>query len=241
MDKETRKKLEEKFGKPCIEVKSKINDIPELTPELIQEAVDCINRIAEIIRRNTPIISQTPSTAFRRGVVRNFIDVIEITAEYAASHENIVNESIDVIQWLDAIRNMREAVKLVSPSEKLLVSIDALERADSNIIFTNFSRFYHCVKILAADGVPDAMAIWPTMKEVWDHLRGRRGPLCPVKEIENAVALANDVIEKNEPRLLEILNDKKLLAQNLAHAIHQEDTIEDEGLKNIHKFSKDND
>ena len=61
------------------------------------------------------------------------------------------------------------------------------------------------------------------------------------KEVENAVVNANNVLMKHENTLLKVLNDNKLLAQNLAHSIHQEDMIEDDGLHNIHKLSKDND
>jgi hypothetical protein len=62
-----------------------------------------------------------------------------------------------------------------------------------------------------------------------------RGPICEIKEINNA----NDVIEANKGLLAEIINNQKLLAQNLTHEIHRKDEILDEGLENIHKISVD--
>ena len=106
----------------------------------------------------------------------------------------------------------------------------------ANIIFNDFMKYYRCIQILAAEGHPEALAIWPIMKEVFAHLRGRRGPLCPVKEVEDAIMYANKVLTNNQDALLKVLNDKRLLAQNLTHEIHQEDHIDDKALHNIHKL-----
>jgi len=40
--------------------------------------------------------------------------------------------------------------------------------------------------------------------------------------------------------MLKVLNDERLLAQNLTHHIHQEDMIEDTALHNINQLSEDN-
>ena len=43
------------------------------------------------------------------------------------------------------------------------------------------------------------------------------------------------------PYYPKVLNNERLLAENLTHHIHQEDSIEDFGLHNINKLSSDND
>ena len=196
--------------------------------------IDCFRNAGNIIRANTPITEQTHSTRFRAGVVRSNLQIISAVESYAATHTDIVNPAVDLTAWeMEKIAPAKEGAK------KTLTSINALEIAASNVIFHNFSRLYHCVKTLAADGVPDAIAIWPVMRQVWDHLRGKRGPQCEVKEVNNVLMMANKVFEKHGERYFEILNNEKLLAENLAHHIHKEDEISDHALDYIHHASQE--
>ena len=48
--------------------------------------------------------------------------------------------------------------------------------------------------------------------------------------MNEGVQIANELIIENKPKLLEVLNNQKLLEENLKHAIHQEDDIVDEAI-----------
>ena len=54
----------------------------------------------------------------------------------------------------------------------------------ANDIFESFRLQYHCLHILVADGLQEAMQIWAVMITVWEHLRGLRGPMCEIKTVE---------------------------------------------------------
>jgi hypothetical protein len=144
---------------------------------------------------------------------------------------------------LDAWTSALELLSSIEPARqellKTLTSFDNFTEALANVVYQNFMATYRCIKILAAEGVPDAIALWPAMKLLWDHLRGRRGPICEVKEMNNMMMKANKVVEANRGKLEEILGNQKLLTQNLTHEIHNEDTVVDNALLKIHKESDD--
>jgi len=149
-----------------------------------------------MLRVNAANISQNPTSSRRLGIVRGDIELIEISAQYAESHPRTVSDLIDVPEWLDNISYMQEVAPIRAALAELEIALTNFERAKSYLIFQDFSRYYHCIKILAAEGSQEAMGIWPLMREIWAHLRGKRGPLCPVKEVVNAVGYANEIVTK---------------------------------------------
>ena len=206
----------------------------ELTPDAIQAMIDCFRNAANLVRANTSSVEQTPTTAFRAGIVRNNIHIMAVTEDYAERHPDIVSPDVHLSDWSAAINNLILIGPAREEAEKALNSLNNFERANAAIIYREFMRFYRLVKILAADGNADALAIWPIVRQVWDHLRGRRGPICEVKEANNAIMKANEVFQKYGDRYFEIINNQRMLAENLTHAIHKEDEIADHGLHNIH-------
>ena len=95
-------------------------------------------------------------------------------------------------------------------------------------------RYYRCIQILAAEGLPEAVQIWATMRLIYDHLRGRRGPQCEVKEMNEAIIYANEIIEKNRGVLDAVLQNQARLEQNLQHDIHKEDNVIEHAEYEIH-------
>ena len=187
----------------------------------------------------TPPTSKNPISIRRLGIVRSNIDAIEQSAQFFQQHQQLVNPLVDVSTWLNEIEEFRIVSPALSAANSVIIAIRNIERALANDIFESFRRQYHCIQILAADGVPEAMQIWPLMRTVWAHFFGRRGPLCPVKEVVNAVNYANEVVTKNQGRIAEIINSEQLLAKNLTHEIHTQDIAADIGLEEIHKASRD--
>ena len=155
------------------------------------------------------------------------VDVIEFAAQLLSEHPAILSPAVDMNEWLLSIDILRTLQPLEDRIAVLENAIHNLNRAEAVIAFQDFMRQYRCIKILASEGVPEAMKLWEVMKVIYDHLRGRRGPQCGIKELKKAIVESNAVITEYEPLLLEVLNDQKRLERNLSHAIHQEDNIVD--------------
>ena len=170
---------------------------------------------------------------FGRRVNSNNVDVIEAAAEFASLHPETAMPLLDVPQWLADIQEFRVIVPLQNEIHQLNIVLDSYERAEGLVLFQDFMRYYRCIKLLAAEGVTEAMQIWPIIKVIYDHLRGKRGPReCPCDDIVNAIHQADAVLRKNKPLLLGVLNDQKRLEENLKHTIHQEDEILDSASEN---------
>ena len=227
MAKITRKDLEEKFGKPCIEIIPNAALPPELTPENIQAAVDCIRSVIALLRANTPTMPQQ-NLRLRHRVNRSNIEIIEAVAEFAANHPDTVNPTLNVESWLETLNHIRDIIPLIDEINQLLTTADNFNLVESIIAFEDFRNYYVCVKILAEKGFPEAVQIWPTMRQIYDHLRGRRGPQCAVKELIQTLHAAKNVIAKGKPVLLEALKDQKYLEEDLHKFLREEDHIVDE-------------
>ena len=215
------------IAEPCFEPTAVAPLPPELTPADIQQMIDCITNATNKIIAVTPILPNSQTRTVHRVNSRN-IAVIELATQLAEDHPALVSPAINLEEWINSIENLKEIQPLVERANLLMTAINNYFRAEAIIAFQDFLKFYRCIKILAAEGVPEAMQIWSVVKVLYDNLRGKRGPNCGIKELKEAMDMVAPIIENNAPLLESVLRDEKRLAQNLLHAIHQEDKILDE-------------
>ena len=192
-----------------------------LTPELVAEMLDTIRNYASIIRENIPDAEISPSSNRKLGLVRNNLKIFDATAEFVAYTPSINSPNIDVNIWNKAVDTLKLAEPIRTEINMLSTSLVHLERVLSEIIFDYFNANYKWIKLLAAEGLPDAITILRTMRAVYNHLRGKRGSYCPIKLLNKEIVNANKVIKKYQDKLIEILEEKRLLAENLTEDIHK--------------------
>ena len=212
---------------PCIEPKFPLP--PGLTPAQIQAMIDCITNATNTILANTPNFPQSQWRRTHR-VTRGNMGVMEAAVHLAEAHPDTVNPTLDVAEWAESLNTLNAIAPLEDAIFNLNTVMNTYRSAESIIAFNDFLKYYKCVKILAADGLPEAIKIWQVIKVIYDHLRGKRGPICGIKEMNAGIQMANELIINNKPKLLGVLNNQKLLEENLKHAIHQEDDLLDEEL-----------
>jgi len=191
-----------------------------LTPELVEEMLDTIRNYSNIIRKNIPDVEISPSSNRKLGLVRNNLKIFDATAEFVASTPAINSPNVDVDVWNKAIETLKLAEPIRAEINMIATSLDILERVLSEIIFDYFNANYQWIKMLATDGNPEALAIFPTMQVIYKHLRGMKGSYCPIKQINKAIVDANKVIKKYQDKLIEILEEERLLNEKLTEKFY---------------------
>jgi hypothetical protein len=232
MDQATKKRLEEKFGKPCIEIipnaalpnPTNPPPMPDLTQEQI---INCLENAAVQVENYTPFV---PLSEFRGKVgitVRNQPFVIE-GIEFIQRFPELRPDNIDVDEWINSMQNYNIFIviwRLAFALERLCWRAVRIFATRS---FAIFRRYYVFIRAMAEGGNPIAQTIYESLRPLYAN-HGRR---------TSATSTSNDVLEEEIgdikeisksmlTRLKELSNVEKKLKKTLKKPV----VIEKEDIK----------
>lgn len=214
------------YDKTMQNLNNKASGVVELTPENVTQMIDWLKNIIETIKTNIPIVDRQKYHSY---INESNIHIIEEVAEYASEHPQTVTPLIDVQEWMQTLETLHAVYAIKNVEEQLQIVLSDFVNSEEIIAYQDFQKYYKCMKMLVAANLPEAVAIYPTMKQIYANYFGKKGArTCPVTEIKSAMSLANNVLMKHKGVIHELLNDEAKLKDNLQHEIHDEENIANE-------------
>ena len=221
MSKITKKDLEEKFGKPCIEIipgSIAPTDPSAITPQEITQMRDCLRTSINLIQSKLSVL---PPRAFARSLTPRNIGTVQQAVNIAEANPNTVTSAIDVEHWQEVINRSTILDPIIQDASTLIDVATRYDRTFGIEAMQYFGMYYRCVRQLAEDGIAEAITIYEVLNVLYSHLFGRRGPhQCPEDIINTTLQASHNVIVKNKKRVQEIMKEQKFLAEELEHDIH---------------------
>ena len=239
MSKITRQELEEKFGKPCIEVKPSAalpptGDLPESTADQI---ATCIENATAEVERVTPNIPT--SQVFRKtGITILNQPFILDAIEYAQEHPDTIPPTLNITDMASNIRRFNVFMLLFRLGEVLLRALRWAFRIFATRAFEQFRMYYQYVQTLARQDDNDAQVIYERLRPYF--ARGNRGQRIDnlehqtmgstdhKEDLEIDLEVAKELMEHSNERIKNIIKKEKELKRDVDKNLHQIDDLVDE-------------
>ena len=231
MSKITRQDLEEKFGKPCIEI------IPEaalpnpqnpgtMPEETAQQIATCIENATAEVERFTPFV---PTSSFFRRIgitVRNqpfILDAIEDAQRFPET----VPPHLDVEEWLTDMKRYNIFIILFRLADILVTALRRAWRIFAVDSFRKFRAYYDYVQLLARNGDINAQAIFEKLHPYFERLPQRHSTALE-EDVTMELADLQTLIADSNKRIKKLLIKEKELKQQLTKNIEEQDKIVDD-------------
>ena len=224
MSKFTRQELEEKFGKPCIEVKPTITpqDPSAITDAELEQIVNCLRNSINIINSK---VSPIPPRRNQRTINDRRLGFVQQAIQIAERNPDTVTSVINIEHWIEVLNRATILDPAIQEARTFIDVATRYERTNGAEAMQYFDIYYRCIRQLAKDGIAEAITIYDVLKVLYINFFGKTGPWqCPEDIINTTLNSAHNIIVKNKEKLIPIMKEQKFLADKLEHDIH--DNIE---------------
>ena len=244
MSKITRQDLEEKFGKPCIEIIPEAalpnpQDPPPLPDSDAEQIINCFQNAIEKIQAHTPNVP--PSDIFRRwGITLRNNPFIISAIEYAQEFPDTIPTNLSITTWLQNLKSANTFILLY----RMIVGNNSVmfnrRNIDDSLVslchyamrvfavrtFENFQTYYKFNQAMANLGSNDSQVIYERLKPYFARARHQMNIeeeeifSQPIDVIQNLVKESNQQIDK-------LLHKEKELQREINENVKHQDEILD--------------
>jgi hypothetical protein len=171
MSKLTKQDLEEKFGKPCIEIipnAANPQDPGTMPEEIHEQIINCLENTTTEVRRFTPNLPN--SRIFRKWGITILNQPFQLDAiEFAIEHPDTVPVTVDVEAWLNNMKRFNNFMIIFRMVVNLLEIVRRAFRFPAVFSFESFSNYYKNVKMLSAEGNNEAQVIYERLRPLFNR------------------------------------------------------------------------
>jgi len=231
MAKITRKDLEDKLGKPCIEI------IPEaalpnpqnpgtMPEETADQIATCIENATAEVERFTPFV---PTSSFFRRIgitVRNQPFILD-AIEFAQRFPHTVPPQLDIEEWLTDMKRYNIFIILFRLADILVTALRRAWRIFAVDSFRKFRAYYEYVQVLARGGDIDAQTIFEKLHPYFQLLPRTHNAKLEEDVTMELVELQKLVVDSNK-RIKILLTKEKEIKKEITKNIEEQDKIVDD-------------
>ena len=230
MAKFTKQDLEEKFGKPCIEI---IPDAALPNPQnpgtMPEETADqiatCIQNATAEVQQYTPFVPDS-SIHGRVGItVRNQQFILD-AIEYAQRFPDTVPPHLDIEEWLTDMKRYNIFIILFRLADILWVALRRAWRIFAVASFRKLREYYEYVQVLARGGDINAQAIFERLHQYFTHLPRRRMEETS-EDLEMELVELQKLVDDSNMKIENLLKKQQTIKKEMIKGIEEEDKIVD--------------
>ena len=236
MSKITRKDLEEKFGKPCIEIIPDAalpnpNDPGTMPEETADQIANCIENATEQVRRYTPNVPQS-EVRRRTGItIRNQPFILD-AIEYAQEFPNTVPPQLNILDWLSDLARYNIFILLFRLAEILTGALRWAFRIFAVAAFNKFGMYYRYVRTASTNGDREAQVIFERLQPYFERLpnfeRAEHLTQDQNADLELDLDIVRDLLKSNNSRIKSLIKKEKSIKRELNKDLEQQDELLDE-------------
>lgn len=229
MSKFTKKDLEEKFGKPCIEI------IPNAAPgnpgampeETVNQITECLENTSNQIQNYTPFVPDS-TWRHRTGITLRNQQYLFDAIEYAQEHPDTRPPNFDMEMWINSIGNYNIFILIY----RLIMSVERLCWRAFRIFAVRawdmFGVYYRYVRNQGKEGDEDAQTIYERLTTYYDFRRGSRTTSVDSHdELAEDIEVIEQLVQDSNKKVKKYLEKEKELQKILKKDINSQDEILD--------------